>query len=79
MKLRTGFVSNSSSSSFVLLKSHLTEEQVNRFSEWADCEHNGIAREGYVYESKSAFHGELDYHIDRESVADCLTHAEIGD
>jgi hypothetical protein len=32
MKIRHGFVSNSSSSSFVIAKSHMNEEQITHFS-----------------------------------------------
>ncbi len=34
MKIRTGFVSNSSSSSFVVGKGYMTNEQVQQFSEY---------------------------------------------
>lgn len=33
MKIRTGFVSNSSSSSFVIAKAHLTKEQEQKIKE----------------------------------------------
>ena len=36
MKVRTGFVSNSSSSSFVIAKSFMTEEQIAKFKAWIE-------------------------------------------
>ncbi len=36
MKIRFNFVSNSSSSSFVIAKCYMTEEQIKEFSEWLD-------------------------------------------
>lgn len=36
MKIRQGFVSNSSSSSFVIAKSFLTEKQIKAIRDWHD-------------------------------------------
>jgi len=34
MKIRQGFVSNSSSQSFVIAKCYMTEEQIQQFGDW---------------------------------------------
>lgn len=62
-KIRQGFVSNSSSSSFVLLKEGLSAATINKFREWME-EHNQEACEGYLEETKSTFVGEKDMHVD---------------
>ena len=43
MKLRSGFVSNSSSASFILLKKYLTEEQIKKILSYdmKEIEHEG--------------------------------------
>lgn len=61
MKVRQGFVSNSSSSSFVLLKGGLSAETIDEFRDWVE-EHNKLACEGYLEETKSVFTGEKDQH-----------------
>jgi len=40
MKIRNGFVSNSSSSSFVISKEALSQEQINKLLEYSDSEEN---------------------------------------
>lgn len=62
-KIRQGFVSNSSSSSFVLLKGGLDNETINEFRDWVEV-HNSKACEGYLEETKSTFTGEKDQHVD---------------
>lgn len=80
MKVRKGFVSNSSSSSFVLLKGGLSEDTIHEFRVWV-ADHNREASEGYLEETKSTFLGQLDYHVDmpaalREKIN---TNVEQGD
>jgi hypothetical protein len=79
MKIRNGFVSNSSSSSFVLLKSTVSDGFIRKFSEWVDV-HNNVANEGYIDESKSAFFGTKSYHdeVPEEIVEEFNTNVEWG-
>jgi hypothetical protein len=62
MKTRPGFVSNSSSSSFVLLKSDMTELQILQMKEWITEYHNKNYDEGYPIEGKKCFYGEVSNH-----------------
>ena len=55
MKIRNGFVSNSSSSSFVILKNKLTEEQINQIK-------NHIS---FVLENKDMFKHYMLNYIDK--------------
>lgn len=72
MKLRLGFVSNSSSSSFVLLKSNMTDQEIDLFRSWVEKEHNKSS-EGYIYETRSTFSGDKNYHIDLPDSIKSLT------
>ena len=65
MKIRHGFVSNSSSSSFVLDKDGMTEEQIQEFRKLVrecDGESGG---DTYIYESNAHFHGNLSMHNEK--------------
>jgi hypothetical protein len=57
MKIRSSFVSNSSSSSFVLCKHFMTEEQIVKLREWNDIKE---WLEGGLVESDHSFYGEID-------------------
>ena len=57
MKVRSSFVSNSSSSSFVLGKHFMTEEQIVKLREWNDTKE---WLEDGVVESDHSFYGEID-------------------
>lgn len=61
MKLRSGFVSNSSSSSFVLGKYFLTDEQIAYFKSKLD-DINDDNEEGYISDNKYYFQGEISQH-----------------
>jgi len=63
MKTRSGFVSNSSSSSFVICKKDLTDEQANKIRALLDVA--SVEYEGtYYYESNDHFFGKISYHSD---------------
>lgn len=49
MKIRNGFVSNSSSSSFVIAKHFMTDDQIEAFSKWCSEDHSEN-EDGYEYE-----------------------------
>jgi len=62
MKIRQGFVSNSSSSSFVLDKNGMTEKQVEAIRNWVK---NSINHEDTsINESNKHFYGTMSYHLD---------------
>jgi hypothetical protein len=67
MKVRKGFVSNSSSSSFVICKKNLTKEQIRKIQKWLE-ESNDITDSKYsdknnMNESKEHFFGRMSMHV----------------
>ena len=62
MKIRAGFVSNSSSISFIICKENLTKPQIKAFKVWV--------KSGYYSESRNHFIGQIDYHYKKEFYAD---------
>lgn len=76
-KIRMGFVSNSSSSSFVLVKNMLTEDEIAKFKAFVRL-HNDSASEGYIEESKSAFFGAIDNHIENPLPDSVINAIEYG-
>jgi len=68
MRLRIGFISNSSSSSFILSKKELTPEQIKGFTSWANI-HNNVycAQENhYIVETTNYYFGTVSYHSSLE-------------
>jgi len=72
MKMRNGFVSNSSSSSFVLGKVYMTEDQIKKLSQFIDentCpswdeekEYNDyFSEDTYISDLGFYFHGDIEY------------------
>ena len=61
MKLRKGFVSNSSSCSFVLDKDGMTEEQIREFNKVCH-EAEQLIDDTCIYESAKHFHGTVSMH-----------------
>ena len=60
MKFRVGFVSNSSSSSFVLDKADMTNDQIKQFQVLIyKASEDG---ETFIFESERHFHGNLSMH-----------------
>ncbi len=73
MKTRSGFVSNSSSTSFVIGKNYMTEEQQEKFRKWLamqrdlaeTCDYdnnNNVLYETYIGETTYYFIGEASQH-----------------
>jgi len=65
MKIRVGFVSNSSSSSFVLDKDGMTIEQLHDFRKLISEAENESGGDTYIYESDRHFHGNLSMHNEK--------------
>jgi len=61
MKVRLGFVSNSSSSSFVIAKDKMTPTQIEKFGDWL-AEYQKDCYEGWIFDEKHYFHGEISMH-----------------
>lgn len=64
MKIHNGFVSNSSSSSFILKKAVLTYDQINKVREFL-CKHDGYFESSYK-EDDEYFTGYLEAHNEIE-------------
>ncbi len=65
MKLRTGFVSNSSSSSFILPKADLTLEQLRAFSSWVNVHNNSsysLQEDHCIHETTKYYFGRVSLH-----------------
>ena len=59
MKIRNGFVSNSSSSSFVVGKEYMTDKQIKKFAKWIKS-YNENTCEGWIFDTEFYFHGTVD-------------------
>lgn len=67
MKIRQGFVSNSSSSSFCIAKCYMAPEQVKKFSNWlaeVRCSNEPLY-ETYIHQTSLYFVGEKSVHENR--------------
>ncbi len=63
MKIRLGFVSNSSSASFVIGKNFMTKKQIEEFSTWAiRFNEDEDTYESYIHEDEYYFFGEISIH-----------------
>ena len=63
MKIRTGYVSNSSSSSFCIAKCYMNEEQIQQFREYLNSPERDSS-ETYIGEDEFYFLGEVSMHED---------------
>lgn len=64
MKIRTSFVSNSSSSSFCIGKNYMTPKQIQEFRDYLDDPEN-YCDETTIDEGKYYFFGDISMHDDR--------------
>jgi hypothetical protein len=60
MKIRIGFVSNSSSSSFCIYKKIMSEKQIEEFKNLLEIENRQNGDETYIEEDGNYFIGNLD-------------------
>jgi hypothetical protein len=60
MKIRNGFVSNSSSSSFVLDKEGLTKEQIEKLNDYFNQVQDLEDSDNEIYESNKHWYGLID-------------------
>lgn len=65
MKYRTGFVSNSSSSSFVLYKGNIPDSLVKDVEDLVR-KHNKEACDGHIYNGTKYYMGSIDMHSGEE-------------
>ena len=78
MKYRNGFVSNSSSSSFVLGKAHMTERQIKSFSKLiSEFNNEEDHYNSYITESEYYFSGNVSYR-DGEDLNDIIKRFRIS-
>lgn len=70
MKIRSGFVSNSSSSSFVIDKRGLTKKQIEKIDEWIlnsqdykDGENLSYSDDNNFNESSKHYFGSISFHV----------------
>jgi len=64
MKLRNGFVSNSSSCSFCIYKGFMSEKQLDEFRKLLETENHRDGGETYIEEDGDYFVGKLDTNSD---------------
>ena len=69
MKIRIGFVSNSSSASFVIIKDKLTEDQIKQLLDYNDSEEN---YDGWNISIRGEFVSGFTIMDNDEINADCL-------
>ena len=78
MKIRLGFVSNSSSSSFVIGKNFMTKKQIEEFSIWANqFNEDDDTCESYIHEDNYYFFGEISIH-ESEKIKSFLKNIKVN-